>query len=200
MKARGVTFKQWVILNVLAVALVLGFGLWGMMSPTAQAIGEPQPGTMQRAVTHTLVDDELLIATTTYSDAPLAVGTSLDVSRITDWHSADVFVTADISGTATLTATVQVSADQVNWADADYVYATSTADISAAADVSGTVTLTATGTSALTTQAHQIVLSADGTDYLRVPLAGEYMRVKLEASSIATNTVTAPVQATLRND
>lgn len=184
MKARGVTFGRWSALLAVLLALMLGFGLWGTMSPTAQAVGEPQPGTMQRALTHTLVDGEVLITATVYSDAPLPVGSDLDVSRISNWHSADVFVTVDISGTATLTATVQTSPDQTNWADAYYVYPS----------------WNSTGTATLNTQPYRLVMSADGTNYLRVPLTGEYMRVKLEPSGTVTNVITATVQATLRND
>jgi hypothetical protein len=39
-------------------------------------------------------------------------------------------------------------------------------------------------------------MSADGTDYLRIPLAGKYVRFKIETSG----TVTPTIKALFRND
>jgi hypothetical protein len=147
---------------------------------------------MERIVTHTYLSESVGVTGTTYTDAPLATAGGLDLSRISEWHAADVFVTADMTGTDRLTVTAQVSADQEHWADADYDYVAQSGTVVN----SGAVTSTITTASSLATQPYRLIMTADGTDYLRVPLAGEYLRFKIER----TGTVTATVLATLRND
>ena len=49
--------------------------------------------------------------------------------------------------------------------------------------------------SAIGTQSFARTMAADGTEYMRVPLSGEYLRVQLAA----TGTLTPTVQATYRN-
>ena len=114
------------------------------------------------------------IATATVNTArPNVDSAGRDVSKTAGWESVDIFVTGAVSGTATLTATAQVSADGTNWTNANYEYWTGTA---------------------IGTKTQQRVLSADGTVYMSVPLAGEYWRVSVQT----TGGVTATVKATLR--
>jgi len=83
-------------------------------------------------------------------------------------------VTADVDSGATLMIAPQVSADGTNYTDADYEYVSS----------------------GIATQTYSRTLSADGTEYLRIPMAGEYLRVKM----VTTGTLTVTVKATMRNN
>jgi len=137
--------------------------------------GEPQSGAVTLTRTVLLYPTAALSGTTTvYSAAPRPVN-GQDASLVRQFNSADLFVTADLSGTATITVTPQFSPNQVNWADAKFPVISGT-----------TVTLTA----------QQLVLTANGSSYLRLPIAGEYMRVKIQASG----TLTPTVYVTLRNN
>lgn len=166
----------------------------------ALAIGEPPPGTVVRAVSYTFYPATVGTAGTAYSDAPNTTTGGIDISRVSEWNSVDIFVTADISGTATLTVTPQFSADQSNWTDADYTYPALTQSTSQTITNTGIITsvqlINTSISTALTTQTHYTVQTADGVDYMRVPVAGEYMRLKLQRSG----TITATVLATVRNN
>jgi len=137
--------------------------------------GEPQPGAVSLTRTALLYPATALSGTTTvYSAAPRPVN-GQDASLVRQFNSADLFVTADLSGTATITVTPQFSPNQVNWADAQYPV------------ISGTTPVWVP---------QRLVLTAGGSSYLRLPVAGEYMRVKIQASG----TVTPTVYTTLRNN
>ena len=137
--------------------------------------GEPQPGTVRGlSGPHTFIASAAGITQTTYTDSP-KVAFGQDVSLMWLYHAADVFVTADVSGSNAVTVTPQFSADASNWANAYFQ------------TVSGTT---------VTAQTYQVVLSADGTSYLRMPLAGKYMRFKIEMAG----TVTPTIKVLLRND
>lgn len=111
------------------------------------------------------------IATDTVNTArPNVDSAGRDVSKTAGWKSVDIFVTGAVSGTATLTATAQVSADGTNWANASYEYWTG---------------------SAIGTRTQQRVLSANGTTYISMPLAGEYWRVSVQTTGGVTTTVKA---------
>ena len=142
----------------LAAVLVLVLALLGQPGQVG-AVGEPPNTTTNRQLTSTLYPATAISnGTTVYSSATVS-------SR---WNSADVFVGVDLTGTAFLTVTVQLSPDGTNWADADYEYATD---------------------SAIATQTYVRSLSADGVEYMRVPLAGEQTRVKIASSGAVTPTV-----------
>jgi hypothetical protein len=55
-------------------------------------------------------------------------------------------------------------------------------------------------TSAIAVQTHSITLSAAGTDYLRLLLAGKYLRVKVAAVTPPLTVITPTVTVVLRND
>jgi len=178
---------------LLLTALLVTVFVGGILSPAVWAdIGAPRPGTVQRAVSYTYLTATAGVTGTTYTDVPNTTAGGLDVTRIADWHAADVFVTADIAGTGTVTVTPQLSPDQSNWADADYQYVAQSGTVVN----SGAVTSTITTASSIATQTYQAILTADGTEVVRVPLAGEYLRFKIER----VGTITATVLATLRND
>lgn len=137
----------------------------------------PTPASAQTGLSNQLTTGVLratYIATATVNTAaPNVDGAGRNVAATAGWEAVDIFVTADVSGTATLTATAQVSADGLNWTNADLEYWNG---------------------SAIATRTHQRVMSADGTEYMTLPLAGEYWRVNL----VATGGVTTTVNATLR--
>jgi hypothetical protein len=110
-------------------------------------------------------------AATTYTASPRNVATGLDASKVNGWANVDVFATVDIATSAYVTLTLQYSADGVNWADADYEYATG--------NTTGTVA----------TQTHVRYMTADGTELIQAPTAGEFMRVKIENSASITPTI-----------
>lgn len=93
-----------------------------------------------------------------------------DVSAAGPYESVDIFFSSDVTGATWVTATAQVSADGVNWANATQDYWTG---------------------SAIATATKARSLSADGTTYMNVPLAGEYWRVSIQTTGVATNTIKA---------
>lgn len=155
----------------LALALLLV-----LVAAVAASVSAPQPGTVARAVSYTFIPETVLDGSATaYSETPRVVSGE-DVSRITPWHSADVFVTGDVTPTHRMTVTAQLSVDGVNWADAIYYLADSDGDPVA--------------------QTYALYFTGDGTQYMRIPLAGERLRFRIEK----TSTVTSMIQVTLRND
>lgn len=183
------------LLLVLLFTLVLGTALVGSVSAGP---GEPASGTVRGLGGVYTYYNEGSITTTTYTDQPRTVQ-GQDVSTIWLYHSADIFVTADVSGTDTITVTPQLSVDGSNWTDVTYTYVADTlAQTTTVLTSTGTTTATSTTSmsSAVTEGTEQIVMSTDATDYLRIPLAGKYLRLKMETSG----TVTPTVKVLLRND
>ena len=127
----------------LMLALALAVLLLPGPTPTAQA---QAPASNQMTVE--VVKATYIATATVNSAAPNVDGQGRDVSQTSGWKSVDIFVTGAVSGTATLTATMQVSADGVNWTAADYEYWTG---------------------SAIGTKTQQRVISADGAEYMTVP-------------------------------
>lgn len=157
------------------VLLLLLFAAGVNVSRVA-AVGEPTSAHVESAATVTLFAATPITATgVTYTTAaPNTTDGARDASLVENWATADVFITLDGSGSFTLTATVQFSADGDNWATADYEYATS---------------------SAVATQSYARTMTADGAEYMRVPVAGRYMRMALSS----TGAVTPTVHVTYRN-
>ena len=137
----------------------------------------PTPAAAQDAPSSQMTVDVLsatYIATDTVNTArPNVDSAGRDVSKTAGWKSVDIFVTGTVSGTAWMTATAQFSADGTNWANATYEYWTG---------------------SVIGTKTQSRSLSANGTTYMSVPLAGEYWRVSVQT----TGGVTTTVKATLR--
>jgi len=152
-------------------ALMIVLAALVLMQPAAT------PAAAQDAPSSQMTVDVLsatYIATNTVNTAaPNVDSAGRDVSKTAGWKSVDVFVTGTLSGTAWLTATAQVSADGTNWANANYEYWTG---------------------SAIGTKTQARSLSANGTTYMSIPLAGEYWRVSVQT----TGGVTTTVKATLR--
>lgn len=184
--------RFWMVAIVLvALALALTGGV------LAGDPGEPQPGTVRGlGGPHTF--HSAVVTTTTYTPSPKTVF-GQDVSLMWLYHSADVFVSVDVSGTDTITVTPQFSADASNFADVTYTYiANSLSSTTTVITSTGLTTATTTTSSSdtPTEQTYRIVLSSDTTDYLRIPLAGKYMRFKIETGG----TVTPTIKVLYRND
>jgi hypothetical protein len=180
------------------IVLMLALGVGGTV--IASQPGEPLPGTVQGIRGPNVFWNGTVIAgsTVTYTDAPKTSYGS-DISLVWLYHSADIFVTADISPSSYITITPQFSADQSNWTDATYTYVADTLGSTTSVVTSTgltTATTTTSMSSAVTEAIYRITMSADGTDYLRIPLAGKYLRFKIEHSS----TVTPTINVMLRND
>lgn len=108
---------------------------------------------------------------TTYTASPRMISPGVDASVVAGFANVDIFPTVDIAGTGNVTLTLQFSADGANWADADYEYATGA--------LTGTVA----------TQTAVRYMTADGTELIRSPTAGEYLRVKIQNSAVTTPTI-----------
>ena len=163
----------------MSVKRVTGAAVLLMLLLACAVLLQPVPTQAQPAASNqatATVFRTTYLTTTVNTAAPAPDRAGRDVSAAAGWGAVDIFVTADVSGTATLTATAQVSADGVNWTDADYEYWTG---------------------SAIGTRTQQRVQTADGTEYMTVKLAGEYWRVNMAVQAAAGNGVTTTVNATL---
>jgi hypothetical protein len=170
MMKRGRGWSLVVVLVLAAALLMVALGpVW------AGGAGDPDAGTVVGIKTATFADGTVGITTTSYFDDSTGYDTRW-------WQSADVFVTADIEDTNTITITPQWSADGTNWVDAKY----KAEGWNSAARVSEWVT-------------YQMALTADGSDVLVIPLVGNYVRLKAEVLT-TTFRITPTISVVLRND
>lgn len=149
-----------IVMMALAAAPMASAGPLGPGAPDLPSVNYYQTFTLfsARALTSS--------TSTTYTLSP---------TRFPQWAAADIFVTADVSGTDTLTATVQYSPDGSNWSDGTYTY----------------VTWNTTGTATSNTGTYRLVISSDTTSFMRVPMVGEYMRLKIDNGGAVTPTIKA---------
>lgn len=155
-----------------ATALGLMLVLFAMVAMTPAAPAAAQ-APVSNQLTVSVYPSASISGTTVNTDAPNLDSAERDVSLTTGWTTVDVFVIADVASSGTLTATVQVSPDGTNWADADYEYWTG---------------------SAIGTQTFRRVMTADGVEVITLPLAGERWRVKLTTTAPITTTVMATLR------
>lgn len=155
---------------ILLVALAVCFGAYQF----AQATGEPPNGKPTSVITQALYGPTAIITSTVYSAPSTVLGKNPQLVR--DWNEADIFVVGTVGSGASFVATVQFSNDNTNWGDG-YFWATKS---------DGTVV----------SNAYAKTVSTSGTTYIRVPITGEYIRVKLAA----TGAVTPTILMTLRNN
>jgi hypothetical protein len=155
--------------RLLLVTMLLMLAAVAVVNMAPQAAAQDvfvQPVTVQR--TYTLYGPTAVTTGTVNTAAPNLDVYNRDMALTTGFGTADVFIAVDGTGTFTATSTVQLSADGVNWATADYEYETS---------------------SAVGTQSFARTQTADGTEYMRVPLAGERLRVQIAVTGAVTPTV-----------
>ena len=161
------------LVTMVVTAMLLAVGV--SMTLADSGSGDPQVGRPTNWASYTFYNATIATTSTVNTASPLT-RSGLDASRMVAWNTADIFVTADVSGTATVTVTPQLSNDATNWAGAYWN------------TISGTT---------VTAQSYRIVLSADGSNYIRVPLAGEYLRFQISTSG--SGTVTPTVRVTYKN-
>lgn len=166
-------------LSLLLAAVLLAAGWQGLEFASAQGAGDPGSGTVVGIKTVQFAAGSTPITTTTYYYGSGNGTVGLDTQF---WHSGDLFVTADVSGTNTITVTPQWSADGSNW-------------VSAKRLSEGWVTSTAPSSSWVT---YRVAISADGSDAIRFPIWGRYMRFMAEISSAVS--ITPTINLVLRND
>jgi hypothetical protein len=143
-----------------------------MVSAGTLGPGSPDLPAVAQSTTYTFFNAKVLTSSTTitYSTSPLRLGT---------WATADVFVTGVVSGSTAFTVTPQYSADNTNWVNASYTY----------------VTWNQTGTATLNTATPQVVINSNTTSFMRIPMAGEYLRFKVDNAG----SVTVTLKATMKN-
>ncbi len=153
------------------VALVMLVSIY--LQQTARADpGVPFPGTVVGVATRQL-PTTALTAFLTQTKTTNVFDPILSQTKF--YHSADVFITGQITAGAHMTATVQLSADGRNWVDAYYI-----------------AILGSTPTKTL----YKSFFTTTSSDYYRIPVAGEYLQVVVQN----TGNVTPTIQLTLRND
>ena len=157
---------------VLLAGLLLAGGSLALAGPGGP---EPNAGSVKAADAFTIINSAYYTTTATkYGTTNL---------RYIYYNNLDVFVTIDLKTSGTVTVTPQYSADGTNYTDADYIsegwYST---------------------TRYSSVVPYRVVLSADGTDVVRLPMVGRYMRPKIELSGGITNGVTVTVMAIARNN
>lgn len=154
------------------VMLLVGAIAFGLVPNQATAA----PASQEIAVrTATLYGPTAVTTGTTYSSAPLTVN-GRDLARITNYKAVDVFVSTDAASSGALTVTVQASADATTWTNMTEIVQT----------------FNTTGTLFSNTYTYRVVLSgASATGLIRAPLAGEFMRVRVDAAGSLTPTVKA---------
>lgn len=160
------------IYQIVIVALVLCGALW---SGLVFAAGEPPPATTQRTQVYTFLEPTALVTGTAYSN-PALTSQSVDPALVGAWNEAIVYVSAAVSSTSNSLVTVQFSPDNEAFADAYYQVADADGD--------------------LINHTYAISVTTDGTNYLRVPVHGEYMRLRFDT----TGTVTTTAKVFLRNN
>jgi hypothetical protein len=200
--------------TILVVALTVMLLLAVGVAMTSASNPDPQQLTkVQGWATYTFLPATNITATTaiTYTGCPyIRAGTNVCIANA--YAQADVFVTADVSGTGEVTVTPQVSPDNISWVDVAYQYTTNnvaTTSVATGQVVSGTSVLTTTtttttsSTSALAYGTYQVVMNADGTQLMRIPLYGEYLRFKYATSTLSNtlgNTIPAlQIKVTYKN-
>ena len=157
-------------------ALIVMLLVMAMLLPARSGLvfaeGDPLFNGQTKQLTVTLYPQTALTSSgTVYSASPRTTVAGRDDSNVNGWAYADVFVKTDIATSGTLTATVQFSPNGSDWATADYEYA------------SGSTT------GLIGTQTHRRVMTADGVEIIRLPVAGEKIRVMLQHTATMTPTI-----------
>ncbi len=158
--------------QMLIVATVLIGAFWSAM---VYAAGEPPPATTQRTNVYTYVDSAVFDDGTDYSN-PQLTSQGDNPARVGAWNEAIVYVTAEVSGGSDSLVTVEFSPDNEVFAEAYFQVADADGD--------------------LITHSYAISVTADGTQYVRVPIQGEYLRLRYDTSG----TITTTAKVFLRNN
>ena len=186
-----------VALSVVMLGVMLSLPF---MAAQAEDVSE---NAVSKQITYTLYGPTAVTTSTVNTSSPATDAYGRDMSATNGWSVADVFIIADGTGTWSLTATPQLSPDASNWTGANWEYVANSFTESATTTITNTGAVTSTsvtvssltGSATVSTQAHSRTMTSDGTEYMRIPLAGEYLRVQLAV----TGAVTPTVKVTYRN-
>lgn len=190
--------STWVwVLVVLLVAALAATGVYVVMTNQAQVaptVVSPQDNpivqSVERQRTYTIYGPTAVTTGTVNTASPNLDQFNRDMALTTGWSLADVFVGVDGTGTFTVTAKIQLSADGVSWADYAYDYES----VTSVWESEG-VTSTAEASTTIARHTPTLTFTTDGTGFLQAALAGERMRVQLGV----TGAVTPTVKVTYRN-
>ena len=152
------------VVMILAGAALLSVAPASVIAAPAQQMTPPRSATFYGPTAVT--------TGTTYSAAPLTVQ-SEDFARTTNFSTADVFVSTGANSSGALTVTLQVSPDEITWADSNQVI----------------YPFDSSGVATATVVPYRVVLSGVSVGVVTVPLVGEFARVKIEAVGSLTPTV-----------
>lgn len=163
-------------LRDLRVGALLVMLLLALLVPARSGLvlaeGDPLFNNQTKQLTVTLYPATALTSNgTVYSASPRTTVAGRDDSSTNGWTAADVFIKTDIATSGTMTATVQFSPNGTDWATADYEYATGST------------------TGLVGTQSHRRVMTADGVEIIRLPVAGEKLRVMIQHTASMTPTI-----------
>jgi len=145
--------------------VLLVVGALALAGASALAQGSP-------IASYTLFGPERLTGGVTYTTAPQVIGGWLEITRIADFNSSDVFVSVVGEPGFVLTSTVEVSTDGVHWSPVGYE------------DFDRW-----TGRASIVPSTR--VQTTDGTVYFEKQNAGGQLRVRLEGVGVYTPTVKA---------
>lgn len=165
---------RWTVITVLTGVALLVAILVTLNLGKATGQGSARPPVQQP--TYTLLSPTRLVSGTLYTSSPRRDGSGLDMTDTRLFAGADVFVAADMEPGAELVAQVELSPDRVHWAPVRYE----------------TVGFNGDGVEVIETMPPlERRLDADGqdTEYFLIVLAGQYLRVKLEATGVTTPSV-----------
>ena len=160
--------------QIIQLAAVWALALLAMLLFVVPALavggpGDPEPGTVA-GITSYSADSRIVTGSIT---------TVNSASRRTNvWHSADVFLVVDVGANAAVTVTPQLSWNNSDWVNAQFSY------------------VVPTTTAPINESIYRFIVTADGNDYIRLLLAGEYLRFSITY----TGPVTSTIGVTLRND
>jgi hypothetical protein len=152
----------------LLVAFALALIVSVQSATPVAAVGEPGPGTVIGSRLGVLYGPTALTGSGSANTASPRTVSGVDLSLVRYYYAADIFITADFATSGTLTGTVQFSADGANWADAYHLIDSGSATASIP---------------------YRVVITNDGTGYVTVPAAGQFVRVRLDRSASVTPTV-----------
>ena len=160
---------------LLSAALMLSL-VGGSIASATSGPGDPEPAKISAYANYFYRTPAVITTTgTLYTASPLTRN-GVDISRIIVWNSADVFVTAVVSGTAAVTVTPQFSADQLNWVNATYTYLANT-------------TVNTTTTTSVAKATYQVVLNSSTSTYIKLPMTGAYLRFKIDSAGTITPSI-----------
>lgn len=168
--------RSWLIAFSVVLAIVLVGAMFASMVPGNVVAAPVQQQYAPRSTT--FYGPTAVTTGTTYSEAPLTINT-IDFARTTNYATADVFVTTGANSVGSTTVTAQVSPDAETWTDLTQIIPT----------------FNTTGTLTENSVAYDVALTNASSAYMRVPVAGEFLRFKVV---VAGGTVTPTVKVTLR--